>query len=73
MAGLSAVSEVAVVVLVVMRGVLHLVEDDAGGGHAGSLQEADAVDHGGAHHLSHQRSGLLMVSILLALFSHPEH
>ena len=35
--GLSTVSQVAVVVLVVMRRVLHLVEDNAGGGHAGPL------------------------------------
>ena len=67
----GAVTEVAVVVLVVVRGVLHLVEDDAGGGHTGSLQEADAVDQKGADHLPQQRSGL--VSLLLALFIHPEH
>ena len=67
----GAVTEVAVVVLVVVRGVLHLVQDDAGGRHAGPLQEADTVDHEGADHLSHQGSRLLIV--LLALFIHPEH
>ena len=71
MTGLSTVSQVAVVVLVVMRRVLHLVEDDAGGGDAGPLQEADAVDHKGTDHLSQQRSGLIIV--FFSLFSHPEH
>ena len=67
----GAVTEVAVVVLVVVGGVLHLVQDDAGGGDAGSLQETDAVDEEGADHLSQQRSRL--ISLLRALFIHPEH
>ena len=66
----GAVTEVAVVVLVVVGGVLHLVQDDAGRGDAGSLQETDAVDQEGAEHLSDQRPRLLIV--LLALFSHLE-
>ena len=68
---LGAVTEVAVVVLVVVGGVLHLVQDDAGRGDAGSLQETHAVDQEGAEHLSEQRSRLL--SLLPALFIHPEH
>ena len=65
-----AVGQVAVVVLVVVGRVLHLVQDDAGGRHAGPLQEADTVDQEGAEHLSDQRPRLLIV--LLALFSHLE-
>ena len=65
----GTVAEVAVdvVVRVVVRRVLHLVEDDAGGGDAGSLQEADTVDQEGAEHLSHQRSRLIIL-----LFVHHE-
>ena len=47
---------VRVVAVVVMVGVLELVEDDAGGGDAGALQQTDAVDQEGAGHLPERRA-----------------
>ena len=52
--GGAVLSPVTVVVLYVLGAVLQLVEDDAGAGHAGPLQQADKVDHEGAAQLLDQ-------------------
>ena len=49
--GGAVLSPVTVVVLDVLGAVLQLVEDDAGAGHAGPLQQAHQVDHEGAAEL----------------------
>lgn len=56
-AACAVVSLVTMVVRVhiVMRRVLELMDDDAGGGHAGPLQQSHQVDHEGAHQLLAQR------------------
>ena len=49
--GGAVVAAVAVVVLDVLRAVLQLVQDDAGGGNACSLQQTHQIDHKGAQQL----------------------
>ena len=47
---------VRVVAVVVMVGVLELVENNAGGGDTGALQQTDAVDQESARHLPERRA-----------------
>ena len=66
----GVVHMVRVVTVVVVGGVLQLVQDDAGGGDTGALQEADTVDQEGAGHLPHQGASPLLC--LATVFLHPE-
>ena len=56
---------VRVVAVVVMVGVLELVENNAGGGDTGALQQTDAVDDGSAEHLPEEGPSLLVLTVLL--------
>ena len=63
--GGAVLSPVTVVVLDVLGAVLQLVEDDAGAGHAGPLQEAHQVDHEGAAELLDQATVALVSHLRL--------
>lgn len=63
--GGAVLSPMTVVVLDVLGAVLQLVEDDAGAGHAGPLQEAHQVDHEGASELLDQATVALVSHLRL--------